>query len=159
MAPKGVRESGSLRHVALLRGVNVGGKKVKMARLKQAFEDLGFANVRTLINSGNVVFDAAAGGTLIPTIEHKLLETFGFEIRVLVRTQDAIRSLVASQPFKGAGADTKSFVTFTGPLSGEVCSVIALDAKTTDLMTQLQKQHGQGITTRNWNTVVKLAAL
>jgi len=159
MAAERVEMSGSCRHVALLRGVNVGGKKVEMVRLKQAFEVLGFSNVRTLINSGNVVFDAAAGETLIPAIEHKLRETFGFEIRVLVRTRDAIRAPVASEPFKGAGADTKTFVTFTSPLSGEVCSVIATDAKTTDLMTELQRQHGQGITTRNWNTVVKLAEL
>jgi uncharacterized protein (DUF1697 family) len=150
---------GSVRYVALLRGVNVGSRKVEMLRLKQAFEDLGFANVRTLLNSGNVVFEAPSGGSLIPAIEHRLQETFGFEIRVLVRTLDAIRTLVASDPFKSAGAKSKRYVTFTGPRSGEVCSVIAAGAQTTDLMTELQRQHGPGITTRNWNTVVKMLDL
>jgi uncharacterized protein (DUF1697 family) len=149
----------SLRYVALLRGVNVGKKKVEMPRLKQAFEDLGFSNVRTLLNSGNVLFDAPASDSLVPAIEHKLHETFGFEISVLVRTQDDIRTLVASEPFKSAGPNTKHFVTFTGLEPGEVCSVIAADAQTTELMMKLQKQYGERITTRNWNTVVKMLEL
>jgi uncharacterized protein (DUF1697 family) len=150
---------GSLRYVALLRGVNVGKKKVEMPSLKQAFLDLGFSDVRTLLNSGNVVFNAPAGDSLIPTIERKLHETFGFEISVLVRTLDDVRALVASEPFKSADSNAKRFVTFTGPRTGEVCSVIAADAQTTELMMELQKQYGQGITTRNWNTVVKMVEL
>jgi uncharacterized protein (DUF1697 family) len=149
----------SLRYVALLRGVNVGKKKVEMPRLKQAFEDLGFSDVRTLLNSGNVLFDAPASDSLVPAIEHKLHEMFGFEISVLVRTLDEIRALVASEPFKSAGANTKHFVTFTGLRTGEVCSVIGAAAQTTELMMELQKQYGQRITTRNWNTVIKMVEL
>lgn len=146
-------------YVALLRGVNVGKKKVEMARLKQAFDDLGFSDVRTLLNSGNVLFDAPSSDSLIPVIEQKLQETFGFEIPVLVRTADEIRALVAAEPFKGAGPNSKRFVTFTGPRTGEVCTAIAAEAQTTEFMMELQKQYGPRITTRNWNTILKMVDL
>lgn len=149
----------TVRHVALLRGINVGkGKRVEMSRLVRAFEELGFSSVKSLLNSGNVLFDAPATDSLIPTIERKLGETFGFEIPVLVRRRDALRALVASDPFRSADPTAKRFVTFTGPTSGEVCSAIPAEAQTTEAMADLQRQHGPGITTRNWNTVVKLAS-
>lgn len=149
----------TVRHVALLRGINVGkGKRVEMPRLVRAFEDLGFSGVKTLLNSGNVLFDAPATGSPIPAIERKLRETFGFEIPVLVRRQDEIRALVESDPFRSADPTAKCFVTFTGPTSGEVCTAIPADAQTTEMMADLQKRHGPAITTRNWNTVVKLAS-
>src|SRR5207249_1401899 len=126
-----------------LRGINVGrGKRVEMSRLARAFEELGFTDVKTLLNSGNVLFDAPTADSLIPTIERKLRETFGFEIPVLVRRQDEVRAIVESDPFRDADATAKRYVTFTGPTSGEVFTAIPADAQTNEAMADLQRQHG-----------------
>lgn len=63
-----------IMYVALLRGINVGLKQVKVAELKKAFEELGFENVETLLASGNVVFEAKGGNSIefIQKIEAKL---------------------------------------------------------------------------------------
>ena len=71
-------------HLALLRGINVGGKnKVEMARLKQTFERLGHQDVSTYINSGNVIFTATKPSR--SDIEAAIAEDFGLELMVLVR--------------------------------------------------------------------------
>ncbi|GLQ12445.1 hypothetical protein GCM10007913_43780 [Devosia yakushimensis] len=99
------------RHVALLRGVNLGKRQVKSAELVAAFQAMGFANVKTLLASGNVLFDGAPerGG-----IEAALEQHFGFAIGTVLRTQEEMRALVARDPFKGRSedADTKLYVTF-----------------------------------------------
>lgn len=85
-------------YVALLRGINVGGnKKVEMAKLKQVFELLGYSNVVTYINSGNVIFqsDKAVSDA---TIESALEDQFGFEIRVVVRDAASIQQLLKAIP-------------------------------------------------------------
>lgn len=87
--------------VALLRGINVGGKnKVEMARLKQTFERLGLGNVRTYINSGNVIFtsDAQDPSELASVIEDAIEEDFGLRPRVLIRDQEAIEAVERAIP-------------------------------------------------------------
>jgi uncharacterized protein (DUF1697 family) len=102
------------RHLALLRGVNLGKRQVKSADLKAAFEAMGFANVKTLLASGNVLFDAAAGEVSAATIEAGLEKRFGFAIGTVLRTQEEIAAIIASDPFKGRveDSDTKLYVTF-----------------------------------------------
>ncbi len=76
-------------HVALLRGINVGGKhKVPMAQLRQVCADLGFTDVATYINSGNIVFGAEEDDdlALAGQLERAIEDTFGFPVRALVRT-------------------------------------------------------------------------
>jgi uncharacterized protein (DUF1697 family) len=90
-----------MRYVALLRGVNVGGNApVDMATLRNTFERLGFGDVRTYINSGNVVFAAPAGGhaELAPPIEAAIAEDFALTVPVLVRTADELATVAASVP-------------------------------------------------------------
>ena len=85
-------------YVALLRGINVGGKKrVEMARLRESFERMGFSDVRTYINSGNVIFrhDRAPGEK---TIEKALESDFGFEIKVVVRDRRSIEAVTEALP-------------------------------------------------------------
>ena len=85
-------------YVALLRGINVGGKKrVEMARLRESFERLGFSDVQTYINSGNVIFrhDRAPDERAIETA---LESEFGFEIKVVVRDRKNIQALVEALP-------------------------------------------------------------
>lgn len=89
-----------MTYVALLRGINVGGqRKVEMARLKATFEEAGSSNVRTYINSGNVIFDDDRDiAELAPALEQAIEEEFGFHVKVLLRSQEAIASVVAAIP-------------------------------------------------------------
>ena len=93
--------TGSMVYVALLRGVNVGGKTlVNMAALKACFEQLGFASVRTYINSGNVIFSTGQASTdvLAKRIETALDQAFDSGIRVLVKTREKLAGLAAAIP-------------------------------------------------------------
>jgi len=93
--------------VALLRGVNVGGKNIlPMSELKAMFEEAGCASVRTFIQSGNVVFSAGAGLSkkLAALIARKIEDRFGYRTPVILRTADEMRTVVANNPFL-AGAD------------------------------------------------------
>lgn len=87
--------------MALLRGVNVGGKStVSMAALAETFRGLGFGDVRTYINSGNVIFSAAAtpGASLTARIERAIERDIGLPVTVLVLDDAALRSIVAAIP-------------------------------------------------------------
>ena len=89
------------RYIALLRGINVGGKQVRMELLRASFEALGFKNVQTYIQSGNVVFNAASesASPLIKKIERKLLDEFGFPVSLVLRSADELRAVAESNPF------------------------------------------------------------
>jgi uncharacterized protein (DUF1697 family) len=90
-----------MRHVALLRGINVGGhNRVEMPRLAQVFTELGFSDVRTYINTGNVVFrtEAGAGTELARTIQIAIAERFGFDVKTLVRARPTIEAIAADLP-------------------------------------------------------------
>ncbi|SEB41312.1 Uncharacterized conserved protein, DUF1697 family [Paramicrobacterium humi] len=92
--------SGSTRWVALLRGVNVGGITVRSAPLAAMFRDLGYADVRTVLASGNVVFSAAgAAATLKTEIERALSETFGYEAWIVLLPQSDLDAIIAGYPF------------------------------------------------------------
>lgn len=99
------------RYVALLRGINVGGKnQIRMADLKACFEDHGFQNVATYIASGNVLFDSSerSATKLTRTIEEALTTTFGYQARVVVRSQAQLRSIVEKAP-KGFGSQPSRY--------------------------------------------------
>jgi len=89
-------------YVSMLRGINVGGhKQIKMDRLSESFEALGFEQVKTYIQSGNVVFKAGkfpvAG--LSKRIEDRILADFGFSVSVISRTADEIAKTIKNNPF------------------------------------------------------------
>jgi uncharacterized protein (DUF1697 family) len=95
------------RQIALLRGINVGGhRKVPMARLRELMAELGYEDVRTYVQSGNVVFTGpdASPEKAARRIEKALGETFGFDVAVIVRSRDELAAVVAADPF-GAVAD------------------------------------------------------
>jgi uncharacterized protein (DUF1697 family) len=171
-----------VRYVAFLRGINVGGnQQVKMDALKKAFEKMGFLSVKTLLASGNVLFDATKVDELKLTrqIEETLKDAFGFSIPTLIRPIEELQNLSISDPYKGISVtpQTRLYVTFlsesvksTLPIpyeslqkdfkilqvsSREVCSVLTLSGgrTTTNVMGFLEKEYGKRITTRNWNTV------
>ena len=103
--------------IAMLRGINVGGHaKVPMAELRATFLDLGYGEVRTYIQSGNVVFGAAGSAAqLQSTIEQGLEDRFGLGIKVVLRTKAQLDKAIADNPWAGGRRDdAKLHVTFLG---------------------------------------------
>jgi uncharacterized protein (DUF1697 family) len=91
------------RYVAFLRAVNVNRRRVTMDRLRGEFEALGFEDVSTFINSGNVVFSAAAKpADLEPEIEARLGPALGFEVPAFVRTAAQVGKVARLEPFADA---------------------------------------------------------
>lgn len=89
------------QYLALLRGINVGGKNIiPMSGLRACLEALGYQNVRTYIQSGNVIFEADAKdkATLTAEIERALSAAFGYEARVVVRSQNEMEQIVTAAP-------------------------------------------------------------
>jgi uncharacterized protein (DUF1697 family) len=104
-------------YISMLRGINVGGhKRIKMDRLRASFEALGFEQVKTYIQSGNVVFKAGKASTsgLSAKIEERILGDFGFSVSIISRTRDEMGKAIADNPFlKERGIDLeKLHVTF-----------------------------------------------
>ena len=100
------------RYAAFLRGVNLGKRQVKSADLVTAFTAMGFAQVKTLLASGNVLFDTDTVDAR--AIETALEQQFGFDIGTVLRTQQQLQKLIALDPFAGRVEDenTKLYVTF-----------------------------------------------
>ncbi|MFJ5232343.1 DUF1697 domain-containing protein [Kitasatospora sp. NPDC088391] len=113
-------------YIAFLRAVNVGGRTVRMERLRELFAGLGLADVRTYIQSGNVFFRAEAGAdraALAGRIEAALAEGLGWPVPVMLRTVEEVEALLALDPFAGVepGEDKRLCVLFLSePLPAEV---------------------------------------
>ncbi len=93
-----------MRYVALLRGINLGGNTmIRMSDLQSAFEELGFKNVVTYINSGNLAFDAPkiAETRLVSKIGKAVENMAGKHVQVMVRDQGSINEVLANNPFEG----------------------------------------------------------
>ncbi len=170
--------------VAFLRGVNLGKRKVLSSDLTQCFSGLGLGGVKTLLASGNVLFEADAADDLVQRIEAKLQETFGFAVPVVLRTQGELKAMIAARPFadRREDADTKLYVVLLGSdlPEGIVLESIPGDVTVAHVarreiyliahklpngrygegMDRVGRALGKGIlaTTRNWNTVLKAAA-
>ena len=169
-------------HVALLRGINVGkAKRVAMADLRTLFEGLGFTDVRTLLNSGNVVFTSKRA--VSPTrIEKALLEATGVAARVTVVTTAEFAAVVAENPLLDVADNPSRFlIAFLHqptdlaklePLETQDWSpeVLALGDRVaylwcpdsileSPLAAAVGRALKDGVTSRNWATVLKLHAL
>lgn len=174
----------SSTYIALLRGINVGGHKiVKMDRLRKAFQELGFADVATYVQSGNVVFKSPkkASADLSRKIEEMLLRRFSMSVPVIVRTAEEIGEVLTNNPFlKERDTDVAGLhVTFLS-LTPQKAAIKGLDAiaagpdrfhchgqeiylhcpngfgGTKLSINAFEKVLAVGATTRNWNTVNKL---
>lgn len=171
-------------HVALLRGVNVGGKnKVEMARLRQVMERLGHQGVRTYINSGNVVFSAKGKNDPATKITAALEKEFGFRVDVLVKDIDAIETVERAIPEHWVDDKTmRTYVMFLWgefdypsivdslPLRADIDNVIYVDGA---IIWQVARENvtrsGMGrlassamyksMTIRNANTVRRIASM
>ncbi len=104
-----------MKYVSLLRGINVGGKNmIKMELLREMFSSLGFENVKSYINSGNIIFETAESNNneLSAKISQKITETFSFDIRVLTRKMQEIENIIANNPFSGQFENDKDVHVF-----------------------------------------------
>lgn len=104
-------------YIAMLRGINVSGHKtIKMENLRELCSDLGFRNVETYVQSGNIVFQTPIEnpGALSKRIGEAILHSFGFDAPVIVRTSKQMRNVIANNPFlKEKDVDSsKLHVTF-----------------------------------------------
>jgi uncharacterized protein (DUF1697 family) len=174
-------------YVALLRGINVGGKNlIKMPALKAAFEADGFDDVATYIQSGNVLFSSRAKGskTLTDRIEAMLAEAFDYVPTVVVRSQKEMRAIVDGAP-KGFGSQPAKYrydvIFLRQPLTAakaikEVPENPAVDtahagrgvlyfsrltarATASRLGKIISSPIYPSVTIRNWNTTTKLLSL
>jgi uncharacterized protein (DUF1697 family) len=115
------REEETVTYIAFLRAINVAGRTVKMARLRELFAELGFAKVRSHIQSGNVFFetDETDRALLTGMIAGHLLQTLGYEVGVFLRTIPEVEQIFALDPFKEVEVtpDIRLCVVFAeGPL-------------------------------------------
>jgi uncharacterized protein (DUF1697 family) len=174
-------------HVALLRGINVGGRNmIAMSALRDLLAELGFAGARTLLQSGNVVFasDRRTGAALERLLEAETATRCGVSADYLVRTAEQWKTIVARNPFKDEAERDPSHlvVTFlkTAPHAKDVRALQeAIEgpetvravgqqlyvvypagigrSKLTNML--IERKLGSRATGRNWNTVLKLAAM
>jgi uncharacterized protein (DUF1697 family) len=174
------------KYLALLRGINVGGHhKVPMADLQKQLAKLGFTDIVTLLNSGNVVFDAPE--TSIDALEIKITahleKSFGFPVPVLLRRAEEILSISHLDPFRNIEVtkDTRLYVSFLKkaptikiglPWTSDDKSFRILDigdraifsvldvsvSGTPDGMEALERLFGKEITTRNLNTITRIVS-
>jgi uncharacterized protein (DUF1697 family) len=162
------------RCVALLRAVNVGGRgRVPMAQLRELMEDLGYTDVATYVQSGNVVFTAPKAAGLAAALEKPYAKEFGFEIPVIVRTQAEMAAIVKANPLgKIADDPAKQVVFFLADkipaLAPDVFELHGREihawlpnglgrSKLPQVLTT--KRLGTNATARNWRTVEKLLAM
>jgi len=174
------------RHVALIRGINVGkAKRVAMADLRALVESLGYRDVRTLLNSGNVVFTvrrAEQPQKIAERIERAIEKRLGMSARVTVLTAAELAEVIAENPLGSVAADPsrllvtvlfdpldrKRLMPLTKrdwapdrlALGGRVvyqwCPNGQLESA---LVEDVSRVLGAGATTRNWATMTKLHAL
>jgi uncharacterized protein (DUF1697 family) len=167
------------RYAALLRGVSP--MNAKMPALKRAFEAAGFTGVKTVISSGNVVFDArrASDSALQRRAEAAMRETIGQAFLTIVRPVEMLQEMLASDPYRAfrLNPSAKRIVTF---LRDEPTAVLALpielhgarllalrgrelfsaylpSPKGAAFMTLIERTFGKELTTRTWDTVGKVA--
>lgn len=169
--------------IALIRGINVGkAHRVAMADLRSLMEGLGFENVRTLLNSGNVVFSARSHRSIGPNIEKALAESLGVTAKVILLTAEELASIVAQNPLLqhmkdpsrlilalAASADdckrlhplleqdwSPDRLAIQGRAAYLWCENGVLESKLQTAASRLLKD---ATTARNWSTILKLHAL
>jgi uncharacterized protein (DUF1697 family) len=174
-------------YIALLRGINVSGQKViKMDALKGIFESMQYQNVKTYIQSGNVIFQADEDqyNQLVKEIEDKLLRELGYEVTVIIRTLGELKEIINQNPYHVSELkqDEKIYISFLSekPTDEAVEVLQSFQNDIDDFRVQgrevyllcrkgygktlfsnqfIEKKLGVNATTRNWNSVNKITAI
>jgi uncharacterized protein (DUF1697 family) len=173
------------RYIALLRGINVGrAKRIAMADLRKLVEELGYTDVRSVLNSGNVVFTGPAKpqDRVAAEIEEALVLKVGVAARTLVLDAGELDAIVAANPLLDRAGDHSRLIVFILAGGASRDAIAALCAQDwhpgavglgeraayvwcpdgildSPAAAALGKQLGDGTTSRNWSTVLKLHAL
>lgn len=171
-------------YVALLRGIGPGNPNMRNEKLCKVVKQLGMKNVRSVISSGNIIFESSLTDTaqLEAMIEEAWPRELGFHSTSIVRSSDDIKALLGSRTFAGYQdtADARLQITFTKQQlshsklpyvdpdgwfevvaykKGAVFSTYnSTSQKASRLMLWLEKNYGKEITTRTWKTVGRIAA-
>jgi uncharacterized protein (DUF1697 family) len=172
--------------IALLRAVNVGGRKLAMSELRAMLADLGHPDARTLLQSGNLVFDAGArsGAELEAWLEAETLKRFGLAADYLVRTAAEWSAIIAANPIPAMARDEPNHLVVmplkSPPADGALAALRAAivgreqaeligrdlyltypdgigDSKLSNAL--IERRLGVRGTARNWNTALKLAEM
>jgi uncharacterized protein (DUF1697 family) len=174
-------------YIAMLRGINVSGHNIiKMEQLRASFAALGFSNVKTYVQSGNVVFETTndSAASLSRKIEQKIMRDFGFSVPVFLTTSQEMEETIKRCPFlKAPNIDrSKLHVTFLSDdppeTALELLQPLAVKPEQFRIIgrkiylycpngygntklsnTAIEKKLSVGATTRNWNTVNTLLAM
>ena len=173
------------RYIAFLRAINVGGHIVKMQRLKELFQQLGFDDVETFIASGNVIFRSRAknSAALEEKIEQHLERELGYAVKTFIRSDAEVREIAANVPFDSDGQARESTLYIgllkTAPARETIERLLAAQTDVDDFSIQkralywrcrvylhessfsgakLEKMLGMATTLRNANTLRRLAA-
>ena len=171
-----------MRHVALLRGINVGGKaKLPMKELVAIFVAAGASNVGTYIQSGNVVFEAASPAALVEAVTLEIARVYGYPGRIVLRSAVDLLAAYKSNPFAGAPLETLHVSFLADEPDGTAVEALDPDRSPGDSFAvrgrEVYLHLPQGMartkltnvyfdtklktvsTARNWNTVGKLVDL
>ena len=174
-------------YIALLRGINVSGrKKIKMADLRAHLQELHFQNIRTYVQSGNVIFESMESSPVgvAAMVEKKIQEKYGFDVVALVKMRQELVQVLENNPFlKDRQEDTsRLYVTFLAEHPSREClkkleeinyspEEFILDGKDIYFFSPLgygkakmnnnffEQKLKVAATTRNWNTINKLVDL
>lgn len=169
------------QYVAFFRGLNVAGKNtITMNELKKVLESIGCSNVKTVLASGNALFTAPQDTpkTLQKKIESTMRQQYDYKGNVVLRALDDLISLKTLNPFNNIQTTTQTrlYVTFLpAPIEihpkhtlanfsivrttpTEVFSILTLtpETRSVDAMKVLDDTYGKSITTRNWNTILRV---
>ena len=170
------------RKIAILRGINVGGKrKILMADLKALCEKLGLENVRTYIQSGNLIFTSdTINSELENNLEKAITDKFGFDVPVIVRSSEELQTSIDKNPFFDGDADidrlhltflkekptkeneektlTYNYEPDKFKIDGRNVFIFCTGKYHKSKLTNdfFEKKLNTGATTRNWKTVLKL---
>ena len=174
-----------MRQIVLLRGINLGSRnRVAMPKLRELLEGAGYGNVRTYLQSGNVVLESdATPETLAGDCRRRIADALGLEIEVVVRTRDELALVVKRNPLGDVAKDPKRYqVSFLSKKLGraklnELQALAAPEERLVASGRELYAWHPDGVarsklwarlagrdlgvtaTARNWNTVEKLLSL
>jgi len=169
-------------YIALLRGINVGGhKKVPMATLRELLTKCGLKNVQTYIQSGNVIFQSEKANELEEIIKKSILDYFGFEVSVIVKTPSELQNILDDCPFQKDKKEHSFFIILNKIPDAELVKdaqqisfeneeiVIKKDAlyfycstgygKSKFNMNTFERKLKVIGTARNYNTIIKILSL
>ena len=172
--------------ISLLRGINVGGKQIKMADLRSLYESLDLRGTQTLLQTGNVVFetDITDRAKLVALIETGIEDAFGFHAGIIIRTVDELVAAIETHPFSGEQLDNPQKIAvmfllddpgqdaidqlktnYSGPeemfFKGKEAYLYYPDGMGRSKLTHalIEKTLKTSGTMRNWNTTNKLRIL